>query len=67
MKICVRKFTDRKRPCLVLEQGNHGVVLAMFRNEKMVKVFMKALKGNVIDIPGNTKTVDQILEEVHDS
>lgn len=38
-RIAVRHFPDRKKPCLVVEQGNCGAVLATFRNDYCAKVW----------------------------
>ena len=37
--LVVRHYPDRKKPCLVIEQGNTGIVLATFRNEASADVF----------------------------
>ena len=37
--VAVRRFPDRKKPCLVIEQGNQGMILATFNNEKTAKLF----------------------------
>jgi hypothetical protein len=37
--LAVRTYPDRKKPCLVIEQGNTGIVLATFRNEASADVF----------------------------
>lgn len=42
--IGVRHYPGRKKPCLVIERGNEGLVLGTFRNEKMTEEFEKALK-----------------------
>lgn len=36
-KISIKHFPDRKKPCLVLEQGNRGLVLGYFRSDEMTK------------------------------
>lgn len=48
IQIVVRHFSDRKKPCLMLEEGNQGIVLGTFRNEEMVKLFKRALGGDGI-------------------
>ena len=48
IQIVVRHFSDRKKPCLMLEEGNQGIVLGTFRNEEMVKLFKRALGGDRI-------------------
>ena len=37
--LTVRHYLDRKKPCLVIEQGNTGIVLATFKNEASADVF----------------------------
>lgn len=41
--ICIRHFPDRKKPSLVIERGNQGLVVANFRNEQMKEEFEKVL------------------------
>lgn len=44
----IRHFSDRKKPCLVLEQGNQGIVIATIRNsecEKLLKDFFGGTCG----------------------
>lgn len=48
IQIVVRHFSDRKKPCLMLEEGNQGIVLGTFRNEWMVELFKRALGGDGI-------------------
>ena len=48
IQIVVRHFPDRKKPCLMLEEGNQGIVLGTFRNEEMVQLFKRALGGEGI-------------------
>ncbi len=48
IQIVVRHFSDRKKPCLMLEEGNQGIVLGTFRNEEMVGLFKRALGGDGI-------------------
>ena len=42
--IGVRHYPGRKKPCLVIERGNVGLVLGTFRNEEMTKEFENAIK-----------------------
>ena len=44
--VAVRHYPDRKKPCLVIEQGNQGLVLATFQNEKCVEIYERFLQGN---------------------
>ena len=40
--LVIRHFPDRKKPCLMLEQGNQGIVIATIRNtecEKLLREF----------------------------
>ena len=39
--MAVRHYPDRRKPCLVLEVGNQGLVIATFRNEQMAKAWKK--------------------------
>lgn len=43
MRIAIRHFPDRKRPCIVLEEGNQGVVLGYLTDLKREKWLRKAL------------------------
>ena len=65
MQICVRKYPDIKKPCLVLEQGNQGIVLATFRSEKMLKLYFEALGGNkMIEILNDHRSIEELLEVI---
>ena len=48
IQIMVRHFPDRKKPCLMLEEGNQGIVLGTFRNEWTARLFKQALGGDGI-------------------
>jgi hypothetical protein len=54
--ICVRHFPGRKKPCLVIERGNQGLVVGTFRNEQMTEEFEKA----IIEIFGEAETFDEV-------
>lgn len=45
VSITVRHFPDRLKPCLVIEQGNAGVVVGTFVNETCANAFVKAIGG----------------------
>ena len=47
-RLVVRHYPDRKKPCLVIEQGNQGWILATFNNEKCEEVYKRFLQGNCI-------------------
>ena len=65
MKIVIRHFPDRKKPCLMLEQGNQGIILATFRNADMEKLYTLALGGNnVIQMNYEKRSIDEMLKEV---
>lgn len=67
MQIVIRHYSDRKKPCLVLEQGNQGIVLASFRNAEMERLYTLALGGNnTIVMNYEKRTLDEILQEVQD-
>ena len=68
MQITIRHYPDRKKPCLVLEQGNQGIVLASFRNAEMERLYTLALGGNNTMVMNYEKrTLDEILQEVQDA
>lgn len=67
MQIVIRHYPDRKKPCLVLEQGNQGIVLASFRNVEMERLYTLALGGNnTIVMNYEKRTLDKMLQEVHE-
>ena len=39
--LAIRHFPDKKKPCLVLEQGNQGIVIATIRNNECEKLLRK--------------------------
>lgn len=45
INVAVRHFPDKVKPCLVIEQGNKGVVVGSFVNEACAGAFMKAIGG----------------------
>ena len=68
MQIAIRHYPDRKKPCLVLEQGNQGIVLASFRNAEMERLYTLALGGNNTMVMNYEKrTLDEILQEVQNA
>lgn len=65
MQIVIRHYPDRKKPCLVLEQGNQGIVLGTFRNVEMERLYTLALGGNnTIVMNYEKRTLDEMLKEV---
>lgn len=41
--LTIRHFPDRKKPCLMLEQGNEGLVVGYIRNtecERLLRTFL---------------------------
>lgn len=66
MKIVIRHFPDRKKPCLVLESGAQGIILATFRNEEMENLYKYVLCGNnTIEINSwDERLIDEVLEEM---
>ncbi len=67
MQIVIRHYPDRKKPCLVLEQSNQGIVLASFRNAEMERLYTLALGGNnTIVMNYEKRTLDEMLQEVQD-
>ena len=43
MYLAIRHFPDKKRPCIVLEQGNSCVVLGYLTDKKREKWLRKAM------------------------
>ena len=43
MILAIRHFSDRKRPCIVLEEGNQGLVLGYLTDRKREKWLRMAL------------------------
>lgn len=43
MILAIRHFTDRKRPCIVLEEGNQALVLGYLTDKKRENWLRKAL------------------------
>ena len=66
MKIVIRHYPDRKKPCLVIEQGNQGIIIGTFRNEEMVRLYTEVLGGNNIIKVSDNRSIDKLLQEVSD-
>ena len=49
-------FPDRKKPCLVCEEGNAGTIVATFRSEEEVKLFWEYVDYVCF---GNDKAVEE--------
>lgn len=47
-RVVVRHYPHRKKPCLVIVQGNHGMVLATFQDKKCVEIYKRFLQGDCI-------------------
>ena len=62
--LAVRHFTGKKKPRLVLEVGNAGIVIATFRNEEMAEAWKRALNCGcaVVFENSNIDTLDDLLE-----
>ncbi len=43
--LAIRHFHDRKKPCLVLEQGNQAIVIATIRNTECEKLLREYFSG----------------------
>ena len=43
MILAIRHFPDRKRPCIVLEEGNQALVLGYLTNQKREKWLRMAI------------------------
>lgn len=67
MILAIRHFPDKKRPCIVLEEDNKGLILGYLTDRKREKWLRKALMME--DYPGglymkldNIYDIDDILE-----
>jgi len=43
--LVVRHFADRKRPCIVLEQGNQGIVIGTLRNTECEELWNRFMQN----------------------
>lgn len=75
--LVVRQYPDRKKPCLVIEQGNTGIVLATFRNEASADVFKefigteneclyRALEDDISELYEAYREESEVLEKWED-
>ena len=66
MILAIRHFPDRKRPCIVLEEGNHAVVLGYLTDRKREKWLRMALmREDAFQIAlhvNSLYTLDEIME-----
>ena len=66
MLIAIRHFPDRKRPCIVLEEENHAVVLGYLTDRKREKWLRMALMSeNAFQLAlqvNSLYTLDEIME-----
>lgn len=66
MLIAIRHFPDKKRPCIVLEEGNHAVVLGYLTDRKREKWLRMALMSeNAFQLAlqvNSLYTLDEIME-----
>jgi hypothetical protein len=37
------KYTDRKKPCLVIRKGNQDIIIGTFNNDHCVETFEQAI------------------------
>lgn len=61
MELAIRHFPDRKKPCLVLKEGNRALVLGYLTDEKRETWLRKALMGVAIELH-SMYTLDEIIE-----
>lgn len=59
-RLVIRRFSDRKKPCLCLEQGNKCLVIGTLRNDEMAQLYDDfmggmCLKGQMQDIYGGAE------------
>lgn len=66
MLLAIRHFPDRKRPCIVLEEGNQALVLGYLTDTKREKWLRMALmKENELQVGfqvNSLYTLDEIME-----
>jgi len=68
MLLAIRHFPDRKRPCIVLEEGNQALVLGYLTDAKREKWLRKALmmeNGYQLAIQINSLySLNEIMERI---
>ena len=52
--LMIKHFPDRKKPCLVLEQGNQAIVIATVRNAECEKL-LREYFGDTCGIYGDMR------------
>ena len=60
--LAIRHFPDRKKPCLMLEQGNEGLVVGYIRNAECERLINKFF-GGPCSLVGD---MDYMFEEEED-
>jgi len=67
MLIAIRHFPDKKRPCIVLEEGNQALVLGYLtdrKREKWLRMVLMAENEYQLAVQVNSLyTLDEIMEE----
>ena len=58
--LAIRHFPDKKRPCLVLEQGNQCVILGYLTDRKALK---KVINNNAEALSKLSKEVETLQKE----
>lgn len=43
--LVIRHFPDRKRPCIVLEQGNQGIIIGTIRNAECEELWNRFMQN----------------------
>ena len=62
MKLAIRHFPDRKRPCIVLEESNQALVLGYLTDKKREEWLRKALMcENALQV-NSLYSLDEIIE-----
>lgn len=62
MLLAIRHFPDKKRPCIVLEEGNQTVVLGYLTDLKREKWLRKVLLGQLVVEVHSLYDLDEIME-----
>lgn len=71
MLLAIRHFPDRKRPCIVLEEGNQALVLGYLTDKKREKWLRMALmlenEYQVAIQVNSLYTLDEIIADIAES
>lgn len=60
-RLVIQHYPDRQKPCLVLEQGNQGIILATFRNEYCANILKAYWGGYGLSRKEDTTNLDEMI------